>query len=134
MVANNRRIGSSWYPLRQPVLYKNHVVNRFRIIGLSNTKVVSIKDLPPYKLNHQTIFNVAKMRFILLAALLAPLASAAVAGVDIEARAEVEAVAKVEERSLLPLDKRSCVANGCKCSTKHPLKQGQYCGNCVSNS
>ncbi|KAL9473538.1 hypothetical protein ACSS6W_007918 [Trichoderma asperelloides] len=71
------------------------------------------------------------MRFILLAALIAPFASAAVAGVDVEARAEVEAIAQVEERSLLPLDKRSCVANGCKCSTKHPLKQGQYCGNCV---
>ncbi|PON25373.1 hypothetical protein TGAM01_v205667 [Trichoderma gamsii] len=71
------------------------------------------------------------MRFILFAALIAPLASAAVAGVDIEARAEVEAIAKVEERSLLPLDKRACVSNGCKCSTKHPLKQGQYCGNCV---
>ncbi|KAL6895128.1 hypothetical protein GGI43DRAFT_411879 [Trichoderma evansii] len=71
------------------------------------------------------------MRFIHLAALIAPLASAAVAGVDVEARAEVEAVAQVEERSLLPLDKRSCVANGCKCSTLYPLKQGQYCGNCV---
>ncbi|TFB01738.1 hypothetical protein CCMA1212_006278 [Trichoderma ghanense] len=70
------------------------------------------------------------MRFILVAALLAPLASAAVAGVDIEAR--VEAVAQVEERSeLLPLDKRACTYNGCKCSTLHPLKQGQYCGNCV---
>ncbi|KAL6875897.1 hypothetical protein HDV57DRAFT_502409 [Trichoderma longibrachiatum] len=70
------------------------------------------------------------MRFIFVAALLAPLASAAVAGVDIEAR--VDAVAQVEERSeLLPLDKRACTYNGCKCSTLHPLKQGQYCGNCV---
>ncbi|PNP50315.1 hypothetical protein THARTR1_09023 [Trichoderma harzianum] len=69
------------------------------------------------------------MRFILLAALIAPLASAAVAGVDIEAR--VEAVAQVEERSLLSLDKRACKKTGCKCSTLHPLKQGQYCGNCV---
>ncbi|UKZ52445.1 hypothetical protein TrVGV298_006222 [Trichoderma virens] len=45
------------------------------------------------------------MRFILLAALIAPLASAAVAGVDIEAR--VEAVA---QHSAPPLSKASTAA------------------------
>lgn len=72
------------------------------------------------------------MRFAVIAALLAPLVSAAVVGAEPEARAEdVQAIAQVEERSLFGLDKRACKNTGCKCSTKHKLSQGQYCGNCV---
>ncbi|TPX07710.1 uncharacterized protein E0L32_010606 [Thyridium curvatum] len=47
---------------------------------------------------------------------------------------DVTAVAQVEARSgAAPalFAKRACNANGCRCSTKHKLKQGQYCGNCV---
>jgi hypothetical protein len=68
------------------------------------------------------------MRFTALL-LLAPLAAAAVA-VD---PANPTAVPEIDAGEASPVDLvlRSCVYNGCKCSTKHPLKQGQYCGNCV---
>lgn len=66
------------------------------------------------------------MRLAVVTVLFAPLISAAAAGVQPEAR--VEAVALLENS---PLEKRACVYNGCKCSTKHTLAQGQYCGNCV---
>jgi len=70
------------------------------------------------------------MRFTALLVLLAPLSPLA-AAVAVESATPVP-VPGVEAREASPdLAPRTCVNNGCKCSTKYPLKQGQYCGNCV---
>ena len=67
------------------------------------------------------------MRFTALL-LLAPLAAAVAVEV-----ANPIAIPEIDAREASPVDlvPRNCVYNGCKCSTKYPLNQGQYCGNCV---
>jgi hypothetical protein len=80
-----------------------------------------------------SLTTTATMRFpVITLLLLAPITALAA----VAAEPAPVAIAEVSPREAVPeipaeLTARACVANGCQCSTKYPLEQGQYCGNCV---